>query len=174
MSQAGDDLRQFGAEIEAAAIAAGLAYLGKRYRKFSVKGKQEASAPVRDHFKAKAQARYGYAPLNPKYEAAKRREVGAKPILVYSGRLRNTSNDGDVSFEGDTIVITWTRIPEYGAFHHRGGRDLPRRSPYEPDAKNVADMAKAMQDFIDTAGRLENQKARRGANAAEQFGRRGG
>jgi hypothetical protein len=168
MSKPGDQLRAYAQRIEQAAMAAGLSYLGKRYKGFDLRGSQAKNAPVRDHFKKTNAARYGYAPLSERYAQWKRGRVGDKPILVFTGTLRETSNNGAVTYANGVITITWTNIPEYGSYHHHGGGNLPRRSPYEPDEKNIARMRGVFQDFLDTAAKMENATAR-GAAASREF-----
>jgi hypothetical protein len=133
---AGDDLRRIADTIDTAALDAGRYYvLGRK-----TGTAQSPRAPVRKHFTRGNAGRYNYEPLSEKYAAWKKKQVGNKPILVFSGTLRDTSGNATVEWREPYVVITWRNIPEYGAYHHTGGGNLPRRSPYEPNEQDVANI----------------------------------
>lgn len=68
-----------------------------------------------------------YKPLSPEYQARKRKEVGAQPILVRSGRLRDSMsgqpNQDSIVQIGKQSLILGTKV-SHGIFHQS---DAPRR-----------------------------------------------
>lgn len=69
----------------------------------------------------------GYKPLSARYAAQKLRDVGQKPILVRTGKLRDSvtehgSSDSVLQIS-ETALILGTRVP-YGIYHQS---DAPRK-----------------------------------------------
>lgn len=69
------------------------------------------------------------------------------PILVLTGATRHavTSRKHPIVQQGDTAIITFGDLPTYAIFHHYGTKNLPVRSPVEP---NTDDMVR-VQEFAD-------------------------
>ena len=67
-----------------------------------------------------------YPPLSPEYQARKDRVFGRKPILVASGRLKNSltgaPNSDSIVRIGKSSLIMGTKVP-YGIYHQS---DKPR------------------------------------------------
>jgi phage gpG-like protein len=73
-----------------------------------------------------------YPPLSPDYARRKRQEVGEKPIMVYSGRLRDSltqkTHPDAIRIIGRTALILGTSV-EYAIYHQsdRPRSRLPQR-----------------------------------------------
>lgn len=86
--------------------------------------KQFAEKRIPQHFTFAGQKDAGYKPLTPKYAIAKARKYGIKPILVASGKLKNTVKRGwRVIRRGNTILLN-VKYPRYGSYQRRDGRDF--------------------------------------------------
>lgn len=72
----------------------------------------------------------GWPALSPRYADWKRRRVGNKPILEFTGRLRRSLTRrpfGQEFISRDTLTVG-TDVP-YARYHQRGTGRLPRRPP---------------------------------------------
>ncbi len=78
---------------------------------------------------------------------------GNLPTLVRTGALREavTSRTHRVERQGDVAIIVFANLPEYAIFHHTGAGRLPKRSPVEPSATDMAEVHAAMTQFLDRA-----------------------
>lgn len=76
-----------------------------------------------------ARAGQAYAPLSRRYAAWKMAQVGAQPILVFSGRLRQTLQrlPQISAASARRIDLTFSALPPYAVRHQAGGRRLPAR-----------------------------------------------
>lgn len=67
-----------------------------------------------------------WAPLSPAYAQAKQRDYPGQPILVRTGRLRDSLvNKPTIRFRGNTMEIG-TNVP-YSQYHQNGEGNNPRR-----------------------------------------------
>ncbi len=75
------------------------------------------------------------------------------PMLVRTGAMRSavTSRTHRIERNGDTAVIVFANLPDYGKFLHEGTSKMPRRSPVEPGAEDLAAIEDAMRRHIDKA-----------------------
>lgn len=117
---------------------------------------------VDDRFKGAGNRRF--PPLSPAYARDKRRRApalraglkasgrmvpqrtgaGPLPILVRTGTLRERVSRGRrhrivLAADGLSATIYFLGLPDYALHHHTGTARLPRRSPVQP---NAADLAK--------------------------------
>lgn len=72
-----------------------------------------------------------WRPLSPAYAARKRRIYGEQPILVASGRLRQSLTEGPEVFDARPRMLTIGSSVEYGAYHQAGAGRLPQRKPID-------------------------------------------
>jgi hypothetical protein len=105
---------------------------------------------VARHFTKGNEGRYGWAPLTPAYAAWKAKHRPGKPMLVARGELKAAVVDipHKIVAGGDQAIIVF-EVPEYGLYHHEGAGYLPKRSPVEPNAEDVAEVANAMKRYLD-------------------------
>lgn len=72
------------------------------------------------------------------------------PMLVLTGRLRDAVAGGRASVLAVSISlvrITWTGLPEYATYHHKGD-GVPKRSPIEPNAEDKATIIAAARRIL--------------------------
>ncbi len=108
-----------------------------------------------DDFQAAAQAQFastgatgsgGWAPLSPVYAAWKARRFPGQPILVRSGRLRDTLTKRPFGVERiDPQQMAIGSDVSYGLFHQKGTSKMPRRRPVELTEANRRLMVKRAQ-----------------------------
>lgn len=100
-----------------------------------------------------------YAPLSPEYAEQKARKVGNLPILVFSGRLRDSVTarmNGDSIFEvGRDSVTVGTKTP-YAPFIQRGTRKMPARPFLFVTRAQERSFERIIQDFTDQKARQIN------------------
>ena len=100
----------------------------------------------------------GWAPLSPQYAAWKFAQVGAQPIMVFTGRLkrslveRGANNIREISpdrMRWGTSIKTAKDAP-YPIFHQRGGRGErpPQRRIIDLTENDRNALMKALQRFI--------------------------
>jgi len=85
---------------------------------------------IRQQFDSEGGRTDAWRPLSPEYAAWKMRQVGSKPILVFSGRLRRSlvdKGEGGIEDIGRDGLRWGTGVP-YAIYHQRptGGKS-PRR-----------------------------------------------
>ena len=89
------------------------------------------------------------------YATWKRKRFGSKPILVATGKLRESLHRAVVQRVGDNVSLRFS-VPDYGRKHH-DGNGVPRRSPVQPNAEDralVKARAKmAMEILVEVAAR---------------------
>jgi hypothetical protein len=88
------------------------------------------------HFNFGNERSYNYPKLSPEYVKRKRKAVGNKPQLVYSGKLKNKVTS---SARGEIIsprqVNLWIRFPNYGYYNLQRGADFIR--PNKRDWRDI-------------------------------------
>lgn len=91
----------------------------------------------------------------PGYASWKLKRFGVKPILVATGRLRESLHRAIVQRSGDLVALRFT-VPDYG-HNHQYGINVPRRSPVDPNATDrrlIKERAKlAMGILVEAAAR---------------------
>ena len=74
----------------------------------------------------------GWSPLSPRYAAWKARRFPGQPILVRTGRLRDTLTKRPFGVERiDPKQMAIGSDVSYGLFHQQGTDRMPRRRPVE-------------------------------------------
>ena len=99
-----------------------------------------ANVPINKHFTRNNVAHYGFAPLKPVYEAWKRRKVGNKPILVFSGKWKKAATQNDITERGKLVRIKPKNPPNYAKYLEKGTKKMPARPAYtlnDDDRKNT-------------------------------------
>lgn len=94
--------------------------------------------------------------MAPGYATWKRKRFGNKPILVATGRLRESLHRAVLLRSGDVVTLRFI-VPDYGKKHHDGD-GVPRRSPVEPnDGDRALIKAKAKQ-AMDVLAKAEGRR----------------
>lgn len=72
-----------------------------------------------------------WAQLSPKYAEQKAKEYPGAPILVRTGRLKNSmisqGSDGNITVINKDSAIFGSSVP-YGVYHDKGGSKMPKRN----------------------------------------------
>lgn len=92
-----------------------------------------------------------YQPLSPRYKKRKKRIKPGAPILVFSGRLRDSiigSTKDSVLEIGNAFVRIGTKLP-YAKFLDEGTNKMPVRKPLFLTTKMVEQMIKIYAANID-------------------------
>lgn len=112
------------------------------------------------HFTTGNEARYGWKPLTPDYARQKREQYGQRPILVASGRLRQSMRHGtaDINNNNFSMTIKFNNAVNYAKYHDAGSPTLPRRSPVELNVTDIKALRDAMQRSVDNAIRRLNSR----------------
>jgi phage gpG-like protein len=91
-----------------------------------------------------------WAPLSPAYAAWKMTQVGARPILTFSGRMRRslTERGGENIREVTNDEMKWgSRVP-YAVFHQRGTARMPARPIFDLSEEDRTRLLKELQAWI--------------------------
>jgi hypothetical protein len=88
--------------------------------------------PIPKHFTRNNVKHYGFAPLSPVYAAWKRRKVGNKPILVFSGAWKKAATKNKITEPGKkgTVRVSPQRPPHYAKYLEHGTKKMPARPAY--------------------------------------------
>jgi len=125
---------------------------------------------VRQHFTTGNQSRYGWPPLSPGYARWKdgstpdlkrgMKAAGkvvpkgkALPMLVLTGALRDAIASGRAVvaiISPEVVTATWTGLPEYAVYHHKG-EGVPKRSPILPNAADRQAIIMAARRYLSAA-----------------------
>ena len=100
-----------------------------------------------------SEGRGSFAPLSPRYAALKVLQVGAKPILQFSGRLYNSltdTGDGEFFYAPEKLRVTLGTTVPYSRVHQnpRANNPLPRRPPLKMDKRIAITFAKIIQAHL--------------------------
>ncbi len=138
-------------------------------------GGRRGRAIVERHYTPGNQERNGWAALSPKYQAFKEgRTTSTRKNLRAAGRvvprggglpmlngpstaghtgglLRQavTARKHQITFAGDTANIHFMGLPDYAQYLHDGTGKMPARSPVEPSAADLTDVAVEMKKALD-------------------------
>lgn len=84
---------------------------------------------IREQFETEGQRSGGWAPLSPRYAEWKEANYPGQPIMVLTGRLRESLVGGGESSirEVSRDQLKWGSSIEYGRKHQRGEGNLPQR-----------------------------------------------
>jgi phage gpG-like protein len=119
-------------------------------RPFFATAAEQVQKSVAAQFDAQGGRTGGWRPLSPRYAAYKLAQVGSKPILEYSGRMRRslTGQGGDSIRELDDNHLRWgTRTP-YAIYHQRGTRRMPQRRIIDLTEDDRRGLMKSLQQFL--------------------------
>ena len=137
---------------------AGNDYAGNKIGEAGGTVSQGAEGIVGRRFRGAGNKRF--VPLSPAYAAWKAVRYGKKPILVRTGTLRDSIiGHGKVRLVGSVVEIIFT-VPEYGSYHQKGEGHLPKRSPVDPNAEDMAAVQKSAARHYDAL--VKFAAARRG------------
>lgn len=123
---------------------------------------------VYSHFTAGNQGRYAWQSLTPKYAAWKsgvtpvmranmktrnRKVPKGKglPMLVLTGALKDAITSGRakiVKTGPGRYSIRWANDPHYATYLHKGTPKMPKRSPVEPNAADMAAIWAAANRYL--------------------------
>lgn len=93
----------------------------------------------------------GWTPLSPTYGAWKAAHYPGKGILERSGALRESLTRRPFGVEViEAKSMTIGSGIDYGAYHQKGGGNLPQRRPVELPATERREWVKAVQRFVMT------------------------
>lgn len=74
------------------------------------------------------------------------------PMLVRTGLLRKAVTAKNATIEIDRTTgratITFHDLPQYAAYHHEGTGKMPKRSPVEPNAEDMAMVQQTIQNYV--------------------------
>lgn len=82
-----------------------------------------------------------------------------KPMLVDTGLTRQavTAGNHTITVNGDVATITFRGLPDYDVYLHTGTKKMPKRSPVEPGAADIAEVQDEMEKALSAAvARLGN------------------
>lgn len=97
-----------------------------------------------------AYASGGWAPLSPRYAAWKAVHYPGKPILRRTDDLWRSLTVGPaIRYIAPHQMILGSDV-DYGAYHQRGGPNLPRRRPVELPEAERREWVKILQRFLVT------------------------
>ena len=117
---------------------------------FENKG-EELKEAIAEASTKRVESQQGYPPLNASYEARKRRLVGSRPILVFSGEMLEGLRDGR-AFDLDLVnsqEISVTITDPKAKFHQQGAGSLPQRPVLEPTAELSNTIAKLYKESLE-------------------------
>ena len=100
---------------------------------------------------------HGFKPLSSRYARWKQQKFGNKPILVATGRLRESLHRATFRAEGNSVVIRF-RVPDYGRWHHDGSGNLPKRSPVEPNEQDRVLVRRAAARSFEVLVKVQAQR----------------
>ena len=105
---------------------------------------------VRAQFESEGGRTGGWAPLSPKYAAYKLSKVGSQPILVYTGRMRQSliEKTGDNIREIGTDRMRWGTSTPYAIWHQRGTSKMSQRKIIDLTEDDRMALMKALQRFL--------------------------
>ena len=106
----------------------------------------------------------GWAPLSPRYAAWKARAYPGKTILRRTDELWRSLTEGpEVRIIEPAFMVLGSAV-DYGAYHQKGGPNLPQRRPVELSENERREWVRIMQRYIVTgsvgAARASNLRAR--------------
>lgn len=98
-----------------------------------------------------AYASGGWPALSPRYAAWKARHYPGKPILEREGHLKASLTERPFGVEviEPGYMVLGSDV-DYGAYHQRGGPNLPQRRPVELTEAQRRDWVRLIQRFIVT------------------------
>jgi len=105
---------------------------------------------VRAQFESEGGRTGGWAALSPRYAAYKLAKVGPQPILVFTGRMRQSliERTGDNIREIGTDSMKWGTSTPYAIFHQRGTSKMPQRKIIDLTEDDKMALMKTLQRFI--------------------------
>jgi len=118
-------------------------------------GETPSASAIGRHFTRSNKERYGFAPLSPQYAKRKRKLVGNKPILVFSGKWKKAALDAKVLRRGKQVVLKPRRKPDYADYLEKGTKTMPARPAFTLNAEDRRGLGKFWNRYLkDSTGEL--------------------
>lgn len=93
-----------------------------------------------------------YPPLNPKYAAYKNKVKPSAPILVFSGRLRDSvtgsGNNESIINIGKESLVQGTQVPYAAALQKGSSRGMPERKYYFIDEAQAGRFERILMNYV--------------------------
>ena len=104
---------------------------------------------VKEQFDTEGGRTGGWAPLSPSYAADKARRFGAQPILVATGKLRDSLVGGSAISRqvGNESLEFGTSVP-YGIYHQKGTQNMPQRKILDLNSDDQRTLMKMLQRHL--------------------------
>ena len=89
--------------------------------------------------------------LSPDYAKAKEKQIPGVPLLVRTGRLKESmiskGAEGNITLIGKTQAVFGSTVP-YGIFHDEGTSKMPKRNFSEPSDRRLKIFKNNIEDHI--------------------------
>lgn len=101
-------------------------------------GQTSGTSIIGRHFTKSNKERYEFPPLSPKYAKWKKKKVGNKPILVFSGRWKKLALMNETrKVGGGKFVLRPVHAPSYAKYLEKGTPKMPARPAFTVNREDV-------------------------------------
>lgn len=112
-------------------------------------GETAMASPIGRHFTKSNKDRYNFAPLTPAYAKVKKRKVGNKPILVFSGTWKKSAISGTVKATDKGAIVSANNPPGYAQYLEEGTGKMSARPAYTLNQEDRDDLDKFIRQVVD-------------------------